>query len=395
MFISKHILLKDFIYVMKMAVKKNILLLTVLAVLISLCLVFASCDSGSSDSSNPTPVSVTYTVSFNANGGSGIMASVDVENGTSCEIPPNGFTASAIDGLPNGVASNKKFFTGWNTEADGSGTAYVPGDTIKNVSSSITLYAQWVKPVFTVANNKKVYFSQGNLWYGKAGSATTATFNFENDQYSFQKEYDSDNWGNNNHISHFYWGKTESVAYAVEYSELGITTSDVFFANSSDFTVNGVTGQYRVLSKDEFQYLFNTSGTSGREDEKRFAICKYDTDKVGMLIFPDGWKVWPSDAGEEPTYNKTTWINCGSKTYSIDELNKLCAAGAIFLPATGYRFGSSIDCVGPLGYYWSAAAYEDGINYAYKLYFDGGDVSPAGIDYRGFGFSVRLVVAEN
>lgn len=35
-------------------------------------------------------------------------------------------------------------FNGWNTERDGSGTKYEPGDTIR-FDNSITLYAQWLK----------------------------------------------------------------------------------------------------------------------------------------------------------------------------------------------------------------------------------------------------------
>ena len=34
-------------------------------------------------------------------------------------------------------------FTGWNTKADGSGTAYMPGDTITIGSEDVVLYAQW------------------------------------------------------------------------------------------------------------------------------------------------------------------------------------------------------------------------------------------------------------
>jgi hypothetical protein len=34
-------------------------------------------------------------------------------------------------------------FLGWNTEADGSGTSYLPGDQIEVRTTNITLYAQW------------------------------------------------------------------------------------------------------------------------------------------------------------------------------------------------------------------------------------------------------------
>ncbi len=42
-------------------------------------------------------------------------------------------------------------FAGWNTQADGKGTAYMPNDTFQMGNTKATLYAQWtVKPTYTV-----------------------------------------------------------------------------------------------------------------------------------------------------------------------------------------------------------------------------------------------------
>ena len=40
-------------------------------------------------------------------------------------------------------------FVGWNTSSDGSGTTYMPGDTIGS-EGKVHLYAQWVKSVYRV-----------------------------------------------------------------------------------------------------------------------------------------------------------------------------------------------------------------------------------------------------
>ena len=40
-------------------------------------------------------------------------------------------------------------FVGWNTSSDGSGTTYMPGDTVKS-EGKVHLYAQWVKSVYRV-----------------------------------------------------------------------------------------------------------------------------------------------------------------------------------------------------------------------------------------------------
>ncbi|PXA72484.1 InlB B-repeat-containing protein [Vibrio sp. 11986-1-5] len=41
-------------------------------------------------------------------------------------------------------------FIGWNHEADGSGTAYVAGDSITQLVGEVTLYAQWIRNQYTI-----------------------------------------------------------------------------------------------------------------------------------------------------------------------------------------------------------------------------------------------------
>ena len=71
-------------------------------------------------------------ITFNANGGSGSMAQQEIEN--SGTLTANSFTRANC------------VFTGWNTSADGSGTAYSDQAAITATASSkgpVTLYAQW------------------------------------------------------------------------------------------------------------------------------------------------------------------------------------------------------------------------------------------------------------
>lgn len=73
-----------------------------------------------------------YTLTYDANGGRGTM--------TDENSPYQG--GSTVTVLDNEFYWTRHTFTGWNTEADGSGTAYQPGDTFE-ISSDTTLYAQW------------------------------------------------------------------------------------------------------------------------------------------------------------------------------------------------------------------------------------------------------------
>ena len=62
---------------------------------------------------------------------------------------------------------------------------------------------------------------------------------------------------------------------------------------------------------------------------------------------------------------------------------------SIFFPASGGRGGTGLGNRGSYGYYWSASLYSQ--TYGYDLNFDSGGVSPAYLNDRFNGFSVRAV----
>ena len=72
-------------------------------------------------------------VSYDANGGTGTMESITGDVGSKIVIGQNGFAQSGYT------------FTGWNTQADGMGTAYKPGDNFILTDKDTVLYAQWSK----------------------------------------------------------------------------------------------------------------------------------------------------------------------------------------------------------------------------------------------------------
>ena len=72
-------------------------------------------------------------VSYDANGGTGTMESITGDVGSKIVIEQNGFARSGYT------------FTGWNTQADGKGTAYKVGDSFTLTDKDTVLYAQWSK----------------------------------------------------------------------------------------------------------------------------------------------------------------------------------------------------------------------------------------------------------
>ena len=95
---------------------------------------------------------VFYTITFNANGGEGSMEPQRFEVGVDTALNTNTFTREGYK------------FIGWNTAADGSGTAYADEGAILELTGDMTLYAQWQfwNGWFTDVNGKQ-YYKDGEL----------------------------------------------------------------------------------------------------------------------------------------------------------------------------------------------------------------------------------------
>ncbi|MGN1259632.1 MAG: AarF/UbiB family protein, partial [Alloprevotella sp.] len=65
---------------------------------------------------------------------------------------------------------------------------------------------------------------------------------------------------------------------------------------------------------------------------------------------------------------------------------------SIFLPAAGWRYGTSTYRVGGYGYYWASSPFESNTQIAYCLYFNSGGSVSTGWDYRFRGHQVRPVL---
>jgi uncharacterized repeat protein (TIGR02543 family) len=79
-------------------------------------------------------------ISFNVNGGSGSIASYSGDGGSSTVLPSS-----------DGISMPGYSFSGWNTNADGSGTMYAEGANL-TLSGSQTFFAQWTAgPSVTVS----------------------------------------------------------------------------------------------------------------------------------------------------------------------------------------------------------------------------------------------------
>ena len=103
----------------------------------------------------------------------------------------------------------------------------------------------------------------------------------------------------------------------------------------------------------------------------------------------DSWRMPRASEIEELVDNCTwTWITQnGNNGYRVTGPN----GNSIFLPAAGYRFGSSSDCVGFSGHYWGSTPVENITQSAYNLIFYSGRHLRSW-NFRDFGQSVRPVL---
>ena len=115
-------------------------------------------------------VAEVYTIEFDGNGSdSGEMDSITTTLSKEVTLSTNEFTREGYT------------FTGWNTEADGTGTSYEDGATVSNLTTedgaTVTLYAQWEPITYKIM----YYF----YWDTTRSVAQTVTYTYD-EEYTFK-----------------------------------------------------------------------------------------------------------------------------------------------------------------------------------------------------------------
>ena len=123
-------------------------------------------------------------------------------------------------------------------------------------------------------------------------------------------------------------------------------------------------------------------GKNGHTDNKTTLDPE---DDVAHVKWGGQWRM-PTKEQMEELYNNTKekWIENYKGTGVDGYLFTATNGKSIFLPATGYRDGTSLSGAGSYGYYWSSSLNSNYSNLAYNLYFYSGYVDV----YRDF-FSGR------
>ena len=250
---------------------------------------------------------------------------------------------------------------------------------------------------FSVSDLTAVQFSRGNLQY----NPTLNKWRFALRQYQFACNDNAniaegyDGW-----IDHFGWGTSgwNSGANAYQPWSTSTTITDYQPGGSIDNDLAGAyakadwgiynkienggkfAGMWRTLTKDEWSYLLgNNTKRSGKWGLATIAGTFY-----GLMILPDEWTL---PAGCSFTSGNANGYN--TNRYSYAEWEKMQAAGAVYLPASGNRYGTEIwDIDTQEGDYWSSSHCDE--HDAYNIRF-GNDYVRVANNERVHGRSVRLV----
>lgn len=297
------------------------------------------------------------------------------------------------------------------------GTAYGLDKEITTLSSEVIDAPEGaINGLFTInANGDKVFFSQGNIQY----QASTNTWRFAENQWDYVGSevvmpdcYPGGTvWGSSNHlispsydgwIDLFGWGTSGYNHGAVCYQPWSTSRDciDYYAYGNAAYSLFDMTGQadwgfnpisngsntenfWRCLTMDEWAYVFST----------RFTSCGMHYAKAnvngvkGVILLPDNWNVDTISLSNTDIPS----ASFASNVITREEWNAMESAGAVFLPAAGFRDGSEVGFGNIYGVYWTASKANDWHAKCFTFEEDSFYWQWANYNGRNDGEAVRLV----
>ena len=232
--------------------------------------------------------------------------------------------------------------------------------------------------LFSVSATQQVRFSQGNLQY----QASTNTWRFAEHQYDYVGSA-------NSNISPTYTGWIDLFGWGTGNNPTLTSTNTYSYNTFVDWGTHAISNGcnmpnvWRTLSSSEWNYLFSSRSN---------ASSKYAWSRVnghgGEIILPDDFEL-PQGLTFNPGQPGPGLVN---NDYSLSEWTLMEAAGAVFLPASYRRVGTTINRSGYCCY-WTSSYFGSG--QAKRLYCVSHSVYTTYGESSNNGLSVRLVTDEN
>lgn len=108
------------------------------------------------------------------------------------------------------------------------------------------------------------------------------------------------------------------------------------------------------------------------------------------MLFPDGF-AWPSTIESVPSVFNTNQTDWNTTDYTLAQWAILEASGVVFLPAAGYRKGTTVNEVNSSAQYWSSTKDASAGMAKYVKFQGNGTPNINSPNYVSRGLSVRLV----
>ena len=297
------------------------------------------------------------------------------------------------------------------------GNPTLAANTLTPITVTAPIVPGALSGLFSVnASHDLVYFSQGNLqaMYFTDTSIPAGVswdhFNFATNQYDFIGDTSGNTGLDKPYLAYkvdlFGWSTNDGENY------LGINSStakeyydaDFYDWGKANIQNGGGRDKWRTPAYDELYYLLFTRAAStvkGASNARFVKVMIQDPLTYGFILFPDNY-VHPSLLSD--LFKKEDINNCHNYAVSLhaSDWNKMEAAGAVFLPAGGYRNGTTVTLTlygTEYGNYWTStettnisSSFND--RYAIMLNFGRDEESDFFYFYnftRYSGCSVRLI----
>ena len=270
----------------------------------------------------------TYSIAFNGNGStSGSMSNLSMAYGTAKNLTANAFVRTGYT------------FTGWNTKADGSGTAYSDKASVNSLASSngatVTLYAQWKINTYTVK-----YDANGGTGAPSAQTKTYGTNLTLSSTKPTRTGYTFNGWNtkaDGSGTSYAAGASYTSNAAATLYAQWKINTFTV------SYNANGGTGAPSAQTKTyganltlsstkptRTGYTFNGWNTKADGSGTSYAVGASYTSNAAVTLYAQ-WEV--------STYTVTFNANGGSCDTASKNVTYASTYGTLPTPTrSGYTF---------------------------------------------------------
>ena len=254
---------------------------------------------------------------------------------------------------------------------------------------------------FTVnAKGDKVQFAQGNLQY----QASTKTWRFAQNQYDVLGDDNvkiaDDNAG---WIDLFGWGTGNKPTLATKNDSDYVGAKATFKDWSKNAISNGgnKANLWRSLTKDEWMYILFTRPNA----DKLFGLGSVNGVN-GTFLLPDNWTApegvtFLPNASKDMTNKGDLYLMNTQEsiyalnTFTLEQWKVLEAAGAVFLPAAGGRYGVKVNDVNVKGEYWTATLHDEYTDGGFYLVFTTKSIGPNQYCTCVQGNTIRPVLAQS